>query len=241
MIPKTETIENATLGATWRQLVKNGYAPTSATHPDRMVGRFASIVGVSSPSSCAVLDNHPAAILLYPTKESDCYEGKDAASRRLIALVVTADARRDARQAKAIEDVLHEFRLNTGPVRITGALHTYLIRYEGEPIFEERRAFRARLCFKGDQETVYFYQATDPTYKAAMNQAGGYVRVEDQAAGSLTVGLHGEWRNGSPLAVPRDALPVLESAERAAHFISMIERARWGSRPLVAKSKEAAA
>lgn len=228
---------NISVGATRNRLEELGYAPTSATHPDRIL---------SSPfnpsprrASWGEVDDHPAGVFCFPTEANGC-SLEDAAQRQIVLLTLTAYLLSDSRQTKAVMSVLEERKLTSGPyvVRPFGD-RTYPLRYNfKEPI----STIRARLAFDDDDATVVFDQAIPPSrWDYRRTSIGSTVRVALDAEQSQILALDaGEWKQGHLLDTSRRNLPELLNAD-IREIISDVERARWGARPLAVAKADAAA
>lgn len=223
-----------TLGATHRRLHDLGYAATSATNPDRIVGRTAHSW---QRDSFLLLREHPAAVMCYPTTGNGASEAlDDLECRGVLSLIITAYVLADAKQWKPIAAVLGDYLC--GPYRIDSfgnRLHP--LRWNGKPIFDGDHG--ARLCFDDDDATVFFEHAIAPN--RYVDRTDSYARVQRVAAepiGSHVISLDGDWKSGSLLDTPRDKLPELLGAELQ-RLVSDIERARWDGRPAAAQ-KDAA-
>src|SRR6185437_5151619 len=103
---------DTTLGATHRRLIEKGYAPTSATHPDRFVSSWCG----GKRETLLGLADHPAAVMLWPLKENGAVVD-DGERRRLVDLTVTAYLLSDSKAARAVTAVLDSLGLTGGPVR----------------------------------------------------------------------------------------------------------------------------
>ena len=228
-------MKDTTLGATWRQLHDLGFAATSAAYPDRKCTRYAQ--SNNRPDGFLALADHPGAILTHPTRANGC-DLSDAPKRRVVALVVTSYLLADPKQAKAVMEVLSEYGLTSGPVRIDTSGHCYPLQWNGPAIFDGEQA--ARLAHDDDFPSVYLENAIEPS--RYVQRTDEWSRAHNEPAepvGSHVIPLAGDWKNGSLLDTPRWKLPELLKAN-VNEIISACERARWGSRPL-ARAKEAAA
>ncbi|MHB1870204.1 MAG: hypothetical protein ACYCT1_05045 [Steroidobacteraceae bacterium] len=214
---------NLTLGATWRRLVDLGYAATSAACPDRLNETH------TRRQSFIALAGDPAAVFCRPTAALGC-ELEDAEARQLVLLVLTGYLLADAKQAKAVNAVLEEYKLLGGPVCTDSfGNQTRPLRYDGAPIFDGEAT--ARLAFDDDDSTVLIQHAIAPDrFTSATDQWGNPRRVAASPVGSHLVELDGgEWK-GSLLETPRERLPELLPGD-VNKLISDVERARWSARP----------
>ncbi len=218
------------LGATWKRLHANGYAATSATHPDRIVDG-----NRRQRESFIALGAHPTAVMLHPTRANGAQELlEDCSAREVVNLVLTGYLLADAKQAKAVTSVLEEFRLLGGPVMTDSYGNQHRpVKWAGNwPIFDGEYA--ARLCFADDDETLLLRHAIAPArYQTNRDIYGRESRAALDPIGSHILPLDGEWRGGSFLDTPRDKLPELFAADVAA-VITAVERARWEGRPAAA-------
>lgn len=219
-----------TLGTTYRRLIANGYAPTSASHPDRYCSR------PDERDSFLRLSDHPAAVMCYPRASNGCAL-EDCAERGVVALVITVYLLEDAQQWKAVQAALAGFLTGPYAIDVVGN-RTYLLRWDGPPIFDGEQS--ARLAFDADDSTVFLEHAIAPVRQLnKTDQWGNNTRVAGERIGSHAIALDGEWKGGTLLDTPRAKLPELTAADLA-RLIPEVERARWGARPLVMQ-KDAAA
>jgi hypothetical protein len=227
------TNRDLTLGATWRRLVDLGYAPTSATHPDRIVN-----AATGRRESFIALGTHPAAVMLHPTRANGACEAlEDLGNREVIALVLTAYLLSDPKQARAVQAVLEEFKLLGGPVRVDGfGNQVRPLRWNGSAVFEGDAS--ARLVHDDDDATVFIQHAIAPSrYLVQSDMYSRTRRIPVEPVGTHILPLEGEWRGGTLLDTPRDRLPELLAAD-VQRLIGDVERARWDAR---APAKGAAA
>jgi hypothetical protein len=216
-----------TLGATWRRLIANGYAPTSASHPDRIVSQ------PSERDSFIRLAEHPAAVFCRPTAALGC-ELEDAEQRQVLLLVLTAYLLSDAKQWKAVQPELESRKLLSGPHVIDSCGNrVHVLRYSGQPIFDGEQS--ARLAFDADDSTVLLEHAIAPGRQLTRTDPWGNMhRVASEPVGSHVIALDGEWKSGDLLSTPRSKLPEL-LAKDLARLIPDVELARWEARPAAAR------
>lgn len=218
------------LGATYRSLIANGYAPTSASHPDRYCSRPAE------RDSFLALSAHPAAVFCRPTFALGS-ELEDAGQRQIVLLVLTAYLLSEAKQWKAVQSVLDVRKLLSGPHVVDSfGNRTHVLKYSGQPIFDGEAS--ARLTHDADDSTVLIEHAIAPGRQLNRTDSWGNMqRVPAEPVGSHVIALDGEWKGGSLLDTARSELPELLATDLP-RLIPDVELARWGARPL---AKEAAA
>jgi hypothetical protein len=231
------TTRDTTLAGCAKRLRELGYAPTSATNPDRFIATNWSC----RRESLGSLGAHPAALMLYPSVENgaeDDASDEDCKSRQIIDLVVTGYLMSLPRELKAIIAVLDSFKLIGGPAMTDGFGNVHrLLQWRGEPVFDNR--YRARNCFPADDSTVLLQQAISPQYQAARTSIGSLQMSAIGPIGTHVLDIGGEWTGGHILDVPHNRLPELLPSD-ARWLIERVEEARWSGRPL-AVAKEAAA
>ena len=227
------TTRDTTLAGCAKRLRELGYAPTSATNPDRLISTNWSC----RRESLGSLGNHPAALMFYPNTENGASED-DCESRRIIDLVVTGYLMSLPRELKAIMAVLDSFKLTGGPAMKDGFGNVHrLLQWHGEPVFDKQ--YRARLCFPADDSTVLLQQAVSPQYKSVRTAIGSYQQAATGPIDTHVLDIRGEWMDAHILDVPHRRLPELLPSD-AGSLIERVEEARWFGRPL-AVAKDAAA
>jgi hypothetical protein len=227
------TTRDTTLAGCAKRLRDLGYAPTSATNPDRLITTNWSC----RRESLGSLGAHPAALMFYPNAENGASED-DCESRQVIDLVVTGYLMSLPRELKAIMAVLDSFKLTGGPAMKDGFGNIHrLLQWRGEPVFDNR--YKARNCFPADDSTVLLQQAISPQYQPARTSIGSMQMSAITPIGTHVLDIDGEWTGGHILDVPHRKLPELLASD-ARLLIESVEEARWSGRPL-AIAKDAAA
>ena len=231
---------DTTIGATRRKIEELGYAITSGTAPNRLIGAHWSTAW--QKASLQSISDHPAAVLTYPTP-FHAPEYKDepqaALSRGIVLLIVTAFLQSDPRQFKAVMSVLERSKLTSGPFRTDGfGNRMYPVQWNAsDPIWHDRAA---RQAHADDDDTVVFKRQAIPhqRHQTMVNYIGQYVQCPLDEIGTDWLPLDGEWKQGHLLDTRRRDLPELFPSSLY-EIIEDVERARWGARP-AATSKEAA-
>lgn len=228
------TQRDTTVGATHRRLKELGYAPSSASHPDRIVrvGQHAN-----NREGMYGLASHEACVLCYPTHHNGAYldADDDGSARQVVDLIVTAYLQSNPRELKAVLAVLDRYGLTSGPYYSDGfGNRHHVLQWHGDPTCGK---LRTRLCFDSDDHVVALQQAIEPRYVPARTSIGSFGQALVEPIGTLSIPVGCEWKQGHLLDTPHRKLPELLRSD-AARFIEDCELARWGARPL---AKDAAA
>ena len=194
---------NTTLGETWRRLRANGYAPTSAKNPKRVISQNFGHVATAHWNN---LGDDEAATLCYPQPDNGARDLPNLESRIVAKLSIAASVVRDKRALAGVNTALERFAIGAGP-RCVSPYGILVIPLR----WEEGLFFDDATITVGDEEPVAtIVCANRETSTTELWRDANYVPSRRFTyIGSHVIELAGQWSGGTLLDTPRDRLPRL--------------------------------